>query len=362
MSQLEIRNLSKRFGGHVVLDHVSLHIEKGDIFGVLGLSGAGKSTLVRCINGLESFDEGEILYNGEVLCSAKEKISKEHQQKIAMIFQSFNLLQQRSVLKNVELPLELNDRPVRERESLLKKEWEEKKKHLHDPREINALKAEYQNRIRHLKEEIALEALKRVGLADKIHQYPSQLSGGQCQRVAIARALVLQPEIILSDEATSALDPETTNSILDLLKELNQTMGLTIIMISHQMNAIEHVCNKVAIIDKAQIIEKGLLSDVFLAPKAEISKKMIYANHVNTKLSSHRLVRILFDGNTDEPLISNIVQDCQILVSIVYADTKVSEGKVYGQTIIKRPSREEEASKLFKYLILKGVKYEEVEE
>lgn len=362
MSQLEIRNLSKSFDNHTVLDNISLNIEKGDIYGVLGLSGAGKSTLVRCINGLETFNQGEILYNGEVLCSSTKKISRESRRKIAMIFQSFNLLQQRDVLKNVELPLELDNKPIKDREALYLEEWQAKAKQLTDKKEQKALEKEYKEKIRNIKRDIALEAIRKVGLSEKIHHYPSQLSGGQCQRVAIARALVLNPEVILSDEATSALDPETTNSILDLLKELNQTMGLTIIMISHQMNAIEHICNKVAIIDKAKIIETGSLSDVFLAPKAEISKKLIYANHVNTKLSSHRLVRILFDGNIDEPLISNIVQDCQITVSIVYADTKVSEGKVFGQTIIKRPSHKEDSTKLFKYLSLKGVKYEEVEE
>lgn len=324
MAELEIRHLSKSFDGHKVLDDVSLVVEKGDIYGVLGLSGAGKSTLVRCINGLETFDQGEIWFEGNLIASPDKRISRDVQQQIAMIFQSFNLLQQKTILKNVEVALQIAHYPHKEIK----------------PR--------------------ALEALRRVGLEDKADSYPSQLSGGQQQRVAIARTLVLSPKVILSDEATSALDPETTNSILDLLKELNRELGLTVLMISHQMNAIEYICNKVAIIDKAKIVERGSIGDVFLNPQTKIAQSLIYANHVDTKLDDNRLVRILFDGNTDEPLVSNIVQDCQILVSIVYADTKVSEGKAYGQTIIKRPKEEKDAQKLFHYLNIKGIRYEEV--
>lgn len=325
MEEIEIRHLTKSFDGRKVLDDVSLSVEKGDIYGVLGLSGAGKSTLVRCINGLETFDEGEILFEGETICSPRKKISRDKQRQLAMIFQNFNLLQQKTILKNVEVALEITGVPHSEREKK------------------------------------ALEALERVGLAEKAKAYPSQLSGGQCQRVAIARAICLEPKVLLSDEATSALDPETTNSILDLLKKLNKEMGLTILMISHQMNAIEYICNKVAIIDHAKIVEKGSLSDVFLNPQTPIAKSLIYANHVRTKLEEKRYIRILFNGNTDEPLIANIVQDCQILVSIAYADTKTADGKVYGQTIIKRPSSDKDVAKLEKYLSLKGVEYEEVE-
>ncbi len=324
MSEISIRNISKSFDDKKVLSNISLEIEKGDIYGVLGLSGAGKSTLVRCINGLETFDEGEIYYEDQLLCSPTKRVKREDQRKLAMIFQSFNLLQQKTVLKNVEVALEIAKYPRKERKQK------------------------------------ALDALELVGLSDKINAYPSQLSGGQQQRVAIARALVLDPKVILSDEATSALDPETTNSILDLLKELNQKMGLTIIMISHQMNVIERICNKVAIIDNSQIVEKGNMSDVFLSPKTDITKSLIYANHVDTRLEDDKYIRILFDGNVDEPLIANIVQDCQILVSIVYADTKVSEHKVYGQTIIRRPSEEKDVQKIEKYLNLKGISYEEV--
>ncbi len=325
MPELEIVKLTKSFGGKKILDEVSLSVEKGDIFGVLGLSGAGKSTLVRCINGLEIPDGGSIYYQGELLCDNKTRISSAKRRKIAMIFQQFNLLEQRNVLGNVELALEIakvKDKKIRR--------------------------------------EKALSCLRRVGLEEKAEAYPSSLSGGQKQRVAIARALALEPEVILSDEATSALDPETTQSILSLLKELNRDLGITIIMISHQLGVIESVCNKVAILDQAKLVESGDLSDVFLSPKTDIARSLIYADHVTTDLNEHHFIRLLFDGNTDEPIIANIVQDCSILVSIVYASTKVIDGKVYGQTVIKRPKDLKEREKLKKYLKLHNVEFEEV--
>lgn len=326
MNEIVIKNLTKSFANTKVLDDVSLDVRKGDIYGILGLSGAGKSTLVRCINGLERFEKGEIYFEDELLCSESKRVSREHKRRIAMIFQQFNLLKQKDVLSNVMLSLDIS------KSKLTRKEKEEK----------------------------AIEALRLVNLEDQIHKYPSQLSGGQQQRVAIARALVLNPRVLLSDEATSALDPETTYQILNLLKDLNKKLGLTIIMISHQMNAIEAICNKVAIIDKAKIVEKGELSDVFLNPKTEIAKNLIYSNKVKTSLDDNKMIRILFDGNVDEPLISNIVQECQILVSIIYADTKVVNNLVYGQTIIKMPKSKKDKDKLEKYLTLKNVKFEEV--
>lgn len=321
MPIIQIEHLSKAFGSKKVLDDISLDVEKGDIYGVLGLSGAGKSTLVRCINGLETFDEGRILYKGEVLADSKKRIKRSKRRQIAMIFQDFNLLDQKTVFQNVKLSLDLI--------------------HKKDDTKV-------------------LECLRRVGLEDKAKSYPSQLSGGQKQRVAIARALALDPEVILSDEATSALDPETTDSILDLLKELSAEKGLTIIMISHQMNAIERICNKVAIISEAKIVESGPLSSVFLKPKTSVAKSLIYSNHLKTVLDEEKGIRILFNGNEDEPLLANIVQECHILVSILFADTKVIDGRVYGQLIVKSPASKEEAAKLTSYLSLKGIEYEEV--
>lgn len=324
MAKIEIKNVSKSFGDLKVLDDISLTINKGDIYGVLGLSGAGKSTLVRCINGLETFDEGEILFNDKLLASPTHKVDRVNKRKIAMIFQSFNLLQQVDVLKNVEFALEINNIPN--------------------------------------KREKAIEALKLVGLGDKLHAYPSELSGGQAQRVAIARALVLEPEVLLSDEATSALDPETTSSILKLLKKLNKELGLTVIMISHQINVIEEICNRVAILSNAKLVEEGEFSDVFLNPKTDIAKSLIYSNHVKTLLDESKTIRLIFDGNLDEPVIANIVEECGILVSIMYADTKVIDGKMYGQLVFKLPKKTKDITKLRKYLDLHNIRYEEVHE
>ena len=324
MAKIEIKNVSKSFGDLKVLDDISLTINKGDIYGVLGLSGAGKSTLVRCINGLETFDEGEILFNDKLLASPTHKVDRVNKRKIAMIFQSFNLLQQVDVLKNVEFALEINNIPN--------------------------------------KKEKAIEALKLVGLGDKLHAYPSELSGGQAQRVAIARALVLEPEVLLSDEATSALDPETTSSILKLLKKLNKELGLTVIMISHQINVIEEICNRVAILSNAKLVEEGEFSDVFLNPKTDIAKSLIYSNHVKTLLDESKTIRLIFDGNLDEPVIANIVEECGILVSIMYADTKVIDGKMYGQLVFKLPKKTKDITKLLKYLDLHNIRYEEVHE
>jgi D-methionine transport system ATP-binding protein len=325
MPEISIKNISKSYYGKKVLNDVSLDVEKGDIYGVLGLSGAGKSTLVRCINCLETFEDGEIYYKDELLCSPSKKISRDNQRKIQMIFQHFNLLQQRTVLGNVELALEFA--------------------HIGNKK---------------TRKEKALAALERVGLKEKASMYPSKLSGGQKQRVAIARALVLEPEVILSDESTSALDPETTIQILDLLKELNKTLGLTIIMISHQMNVIEQICNKVAIIDSAKIVENGSLSDVFLNPQTEIARGLLFSNHVNTKLSHDRIIRMIFDGNADEPILADLIQQCQILVSVVYADSKVIDSKVYGQLAIKMPENDNDRIKVEKYLNLKKISFEEV--
>jgi D-methionine transport system ATP-binding protein len=323
MAQLEIQHLSKAFGSTKVLDDVSLSVEKGDVFGILGLSGAGKSTLVRCVNGLEKPDSGIVTFESETISSNTVKPSAEARRKIAMIFQGFGLLEQRTALENVHLAYELGQDEDKDRSK-------------------------------------SRELLAKVGLTEKEKNYPSQLSGGQKQRVAIARALALKPEILLCDEATSALDAETAEQILQLLKALNRELGLTILIISHQMSVLEDICNKVAIIDHAKIVEEGLLSDVFLNPQTAIAKKLIYAGHVSTQLDNEHLIRLLFNGDVDSPLISNIVEDCGILVSIYFADTKVIDGKVYGQLIIKLPTYQKDIAKLEKYLDLKHVAYKEV--
>ena len=317
-SFLQIKNLSKSFGDHKVLSNINLNINKKDVYGIVGVSGAGKSTLIRCINGLEKFDDGEIIFKGK-----KVTFNREYRKNVAMIFQQFNLLDQRTVLKNVELAGELFNDPDRH--------------------------------------EKAKKYLELVGLSDKLNSYPSQLSGGQKQRVAIARALMSEPEVLLSDEATSALDPDTTNQVLSLLKELNQKLGLTIIMISHQMDVIEKICNKVAIIDNAKIVEAGETQEIFLYPKTEISKKIIYSGHINTESDDSKLLKVIFNGELDTPLIANIVQDCNIVLSVIYADSKVVNDRVYGQLIFKMPADIDDVNKLRKYLELNKVHYKEVD-
>lgn len=324
---IEIRNVSKiyetRQGAFTALNNVSLAIEDGDVFGIIGLSGAGKSTLVRCINLLEKPSSGSIIIDGEDLTTADKAKLRTMRRKVSMIFQQFNLLQQRTVLKNVELAGEIDKNPRRR--------------------------------------EKAIELLTTVGLKDKLGSYPSELSGGQQQRVAIARALMTDPEVLLCDEATSALDPETTKSILALLKDLNRKLGLTIVIISHQMSVIEAICNKVAIIDNAEIVEEGELQNVFLSPKMPITKRLVYSGRVNAAVRGEKLVKLLFDGTTDQPVITHIIQECNILLSVFYAETKVINDVTYGQIIFRLPYYDEDIEKLRAYLDEKGVAYEEVD-
>lgn len=324
---IKIKNLSKIYSEGkpdevIALKDINLEIEDGDIYGIIGLSGAGKSTLVRCINLLETPTGGRIYIDDEDLTAVSPKRLREIRRKVSMIFQQFNLLSQRTILKNVELAGEITkDENVRER---------------------------------------AKELLDIVGLGDKLDCYPSQLSGGQQQRVAIARALMTNPKVLLCDEATSALDPETTRSILRLLKELNEKLNLTIVIISHQMSVIEEICNKVAIIDNAQISSNGSLKDVFLSPKSPVAKKLIYSGRINTGVKGEKLVKLMFDGTIEQPIITNIIQECNILLTIFYAETKVICGKTYGQIMFRLPYYDEDIEKLSAYLDKKGVSYEEV--
>lgn len=323
MAYLSLDHVSKSYGSTKVLEDVSLAIEKGDLYGILGLSGAGKSTLVRLINGLERPSAGTISYQGKVIASPTLSVERKTRRKIAMIFQLFGLLEQRSALQNVHLAYELGE--------------EEDK----DDRKSIAF-------------------LEKVGLGEKLHAYPAELSGGQKQRVAIARALALSPEILLCDEATSALDGETALEILSLLKSLHDELALTLIVISHQLSVLESLCEKVAILDHAKIVEQGPLSDVFLSPQTEIAKSLLYAGKIHTSLEEEKFIRLTFNGNVDTPLVSNIVQECGILVSISFADTRVIGGKIYGQLLIHTPKEEKEKEKLKKYLSLQHVSFQEV--
>lgn len=252
---IEIRNLSKKFptaGGTVyALKDISLKIDEGDIYGIIGMSGAGKSTLVRCINMLERPSSGTVLIDGRDIGRLPEAKLREVRRNVTMIFQNFNLLMQRNCLKNICFPLEL----AGVKKSAAKK--------------------------------YALELLNTVGLPDKAKAYPAQLSGGQQQRIAIARALATNPKVLLCDEATSALDPKTTHSILQLIKDINQKLGITVIIITHQMSVIEEVCNNVAILDEGRVVEKGPVRAIFSNPKSEAGRKLVFPAGEERKVVKH---------------------------------------------------------------------------
>jgi len=327
---ISLRNVGKEFktanGPVVALDDINLDIIRGEIFGIIGLSGAGKSTLVRCINMLETPSVGQVIFEGENLAAQNDKQKRMARRSMGMIFQQFNLLAQRNVLKNVCFPLEIAGVPRQE------------------------------GRKR------AMELLELVGLSDRTGAYPAQLSGGQKQRVAIARALATNPKVILCDEATSALDPNTTKSILALLKEINQSMGVTVIVITHEMAVIEAICDRVAIIDQSHIAEIGTVSEIFSEPKSKIGRQLILGDAVNqVKFSDSRQLRIIFDGReSTEPVISNLVLACKVPVNIMYAATKDIQGTAMGQMIIQLPEDEADANRVVNYLNSIHVPYEEV--
>ena len=343
LALIEIRNLCKTFGtGSTAvhaLEDVSLDIEAGEIFGIIGLSGAGKSTLVRCMNLLERPTSGTVTVDGADMTALSEKELRAARREIGMIFQSFNLLMQRNALANVRFPLELAGVP--------KKEANKR----------------------------AQELLDMVGLGDRAEAFPAQLSGGQKQRVAIARALATNPKVLLCDEATSALDPTTTESILELLKNLNRKLSVTVVVITHEMRVVERICSRVAIIADSRIAEMGPVQDVFLNPQTEAAKKLVLPSRAG-KLEGFssdsenravdecrgRLIRLAFDGETtDRPIIADMILSCGAPVSIVYADTRSIEGRLYGHTVLQLPSDPAVAEKLRRWLSDEGVIFTEEE-
>ena len=327
---IEIRNLAKTYhgaeGDFTAVKNINLTINDGDIFGIIGLSGAGKSTLVRCINLLEVPTEGDVLVDGKSMLSLSRRELLAARQKIGMIFQGFNLLSQRTALDNITFPIEI----------------------------AGVKRAQAVKRAR--------ELLDMVGLADKERSYPSQLSGGQKQRVAIARALATEPHVLLCDEATSALDPTTTVQILDLLREINQRLGVTIVVITHEMRVIEKICNRVAVIDASEIAEEGLVSEVFLRPKSAIARRLIMpqgGEGVESVLGS-RCIRVTFDGSdTAEPIISKMTLECRAAVNIVFANTKSLDGKVYGQMVLQLPADESAQARVLDYMQHTGLAFSE---
>ncbi len=317
---IELIHLSKTYtassGDVEALRDINLSIQDGEIFGIIGLSGAGKSTLVRCINLLELPSAGQVIIDGKDMTALPRAELLQMRRRISMIFQGFNLLEQRSVLRNVTFPLEISG--VARKASQAK----------------------------------ARELLKVVGLEDKADAYPAQLSGGQKQRVAIARALATDPRYLLCDEATSALDPNTTRSILELLRQINRDLGVTIVVITHEMKVIDQICDRVAVIDQSRIAEMGRVADVFTSPRSEIAKELILPqDRAAIDTSGGKKLRLIFDSQySQEPVISRMTLDCQAPVNIIFADTKEYEGNIYGHMIIELPNDEHQAEKILTWL------------
>ena len=327
---IELKHLGKIYssasGSVEALKDVNLTIADGEIFGIIGLSGAGKSTLVRCINLLERPTSGEVWVDGRNLTTLSQKELLQVRRQIGMIFQSFNLLEQRTGLRNVCFPLEISGTP----------------------------KAAAKKR--------AEELLKVVGLADKAASFPSQLSGGQKQRVAIARALATNPRYLLCDEATSALDPNTTRSILELLREINKSLGVTIIVITHEMKVIDQICDRVAVIDKSCIAEEGRVADVFTNPKSDIARELVLPQErpVLDPTTGGRKLRLIFNGeDTQKPVISEMILACRVPVNVLFADTKSVEGAAYGHMILELPNDEHDAEKVVSWLKNSGLTWKE---
>ena len=310
---IQIKGLTKRFsggGGEVAaLENINIDIRAGEIFGVIGLSGAGKSTLVRCINLLERPTEGTVVVDGRDMTALTEKELRQTRKSIGMIFQGFNLLMQRTCLRNICFPLEI----------------------------AGVRPAEARRRAR--------ELLEVVGLPDKADAYPAQLSGGQKQRVAIARTLATNPRVLLCDEATSALDPKTTRDILRLIQDINRRLGITVVVITHDMKVIEAICSRVAILDHGHMAETGTVEEVFANPRSEAGRRLVYPDGAPLELlpasggeGGERVVRVAFNGGTAyQPLIASLAIDCGVKANILGADTRNVGGRAFGTMLLGLP-------------------------
>ena len=326
---IEIRGLGKWFdtkNGRIdALRDINLSIEKGEIFGIIGRSGAGKSTLVRCINMLERPTEGKVYFEGRDMGALSQGQLNIVRRSMGMIFQQFNLLMQRNALDNVCFPMELAG--------------------------VSRAKARKK----------AAEMLELVGLEKRASAYPSQLSGGQKQRVAIARALSTEPRVLLCDEATSALDPETTDSILGLIRDINKRLGITAVVITHEMDVIEKICSKVAIISKGVIAETGTVNEVFFHPRSEIARRLVVPEALHPdKMKLPKLYRLIFDGQSSfDPVVSNMVLACRKPVNIMYASTQDIGGTAFGQMVLQLPEDEESIARIQAYVKEHGLYLEE---
>ena len=328
---IRIEGLKKTYGSGqtavAALSGVSLTVMKGDIHGIIGMSGAGKSTLIRCINRLDTPTEGTILIDGQDILAMNPKELRAMRKRVSMIFQQFNLLMQRTVAGNVRYPLEISGVP----------------------------KAEADKRV--------MELLGIVGLTGKVNAYPAQLSGGQKQRVAIARALASNPEVLLCDEATSALDPMTTQSILSLLQDINRRLGITVVVITHEMAVIRQICNRVTIIDGGEIVEEGDVDEVFTHTRSAAGRRLfgIVSTEPHDEPQFRDAIRIVFDGDSiDAPVLSSVILKTGLAVSILSADVKQLAGKRYGQMLLEVPESYEDRAKLVTALRDMGVTVEEV--
>ena len=318
---IQLNQVTKTFlvDGHPfnALDGVSLEVQQGEIFGIIGLSGAGKSTLVRCINLLETPTSGTVLVRGQELTKLSSKELRLARRKISMIFQGFHLLMQRTCLQNICFPLEL--------QGIAKSKAKER----------------------------ALELLQMVGLEEKANSYPAQLSGGQKQRIAIARALATDPDVLLCDEATSALDPKTTREILSLIRDINKRLGVTVVIITHDMKVIEEVCSKVVILNQGKVAESGTVEEVFSNPKSEAGRRLVYPGGMPAlhTLKGSRVIRVAFNGGTAyQPLIASLAIDCGVKANILGADTRNIDGKAFGTMLLGLPDDENEAAKALAYI------------
>ena len=329
---IEVRDLRKVYpvpGGEVVaLDKINLSIDRGQIYGIIGMSGAGKSTLIRCMNRLDTPTEGQILLDGQDILAMNGRQLMQMRRKVSMIFQQFNLLMQKTVARNVRYPLEIAGVP----------------------------KAKANERVK--------ELLKIVELEGKADAYPIQLSGGQRQRVAIARALASNPEVLLCDEATSALDPMTTQSILSLLQDINKRLGITIVLITHEMAVIRQICTRVAILDGGRIAEEGTVDDVFVHTRSAAGRRLfgIVPSQQEEQASPEKpALRIVFDdGRENQPIIAGLVKHCGVEVNILSADIKRIGGKSYGQMLIEMPENTETRQKIMEFLTREGLTVKEV--
>lgn len=328
---IDIQNLKKVYpvqGGEVVaLSGISLTIREGDIYGIIGLSGAGKSTLIRCINRLDEPTEGKILFDGRDVLAMDKKELMTLRRSVGMIFQQFNLLMQKTVAKNIRYPMEIAGVP----------------------------RAQADKRVK--------ELLKIVGLEEKLNAYPSQLSGGQKQRVAIARALAMNPKVLLCDEATSALDPMTTQSILKLLQDINREMGITIVIITHEMAVIRQICTHVAILDGGVIAEEGSVDEVFTHTKSQAGKRLfgIVPTEEEPFPLTDTAIRVVFEGGkVADPIISRLILHLGIPVSILSADVRNLNGVQYGQMLIAAPEDPAIRKQAVDFLKAQGLTVEEV--